>query len=111
TLIRYVSGSIRYLRGDRLEREITPTLRGEKRDRSYHRRRDTEASIRVDSPLLQPEHGFGLERYRYRTGERQGRKEKKEERMELICFAPSHASFFRSRLGDTCLHKPHINVS
>ncbi|KAH0897133.1 hypothetical protein HID58_046701 [Brassica napus] len=49
--------------------------------------------------------------YIYRTGERQGRKEKKEERMELICFAPSHASFFRSRLGDTCLHKPHINVS
>ncbi|KAH0856728.1 hypothetical protein HID58_084989 [Brassica napus] len=68
-------------------------------------------SVWVDSPLLQPEHGFGLERYRYRTGERQGRKEKKEERTELICFAPSHASFFRSRLGDTCLHKTHINVS
>ncbi|KAL0682597.1 hypothetical protein Bca4012_049445 [Brassica carinata] len=66
--------------------------------------------------MLTEVHGFGLdsicERWiRYRTGERQGRKEKKEERMELICFAPSHASFFRSRLGDTCLHKPHINVS
>ncbi|KAL0695282.1 hypothetical protein Bca4012_062462 [Brassica carinata] len=68
----------------------------------------------AERSMLTEDDGFGVDSVcesliRYQQRNRTRERDKREERMETICF-PLLSRVFRSRLRDTCLNKRASNV-